>query len=187
MHLMQTDAAINPGNSGGGMFNGQGELTGIVVAKSSSEEIDNIGFVIPINNVLDILGDLKDYGYVRGRADTGMTFIDLSNQMYAWYYYSNNQAGVYISSVENGSNAYEAGFRAGDRVISVDGQTVSSSSDIEKVIAEKSAGDKVSFELERSGSKGTLELTLEEDIPDSVQNKKSDSDSSDYNPFGFFR
>lgn len=184
MHLMQTDAAINPGNSGGGMFNGQGELTGIVVAKSSSEKIDNIGFVIPINNVLDILGDLKDYGYVRGRADTGMSFIDLTNQMYAWYYYGNSEAGVYISSVDMGSNAYAAGFREGDRVISVDGQSISSSDDITSIIAEKSAGDTVSFELERSGSKGTLELTLEEAVPDSVQSKKSDS--NDTNPFGGF-
>lgn len=188
MHLMQTDAAINPGNSGGGMFNGQGELAGIVVAKSSSssESIDNIGFVIPINTVLNILGDLKDYGYVRGRASTGMSFIDLTNQMYAWYYYGNSSAGVYISSVDSGSNAYAAGFRQGDRVISVDGKEITSSTDIDTIIAEKSAGDTVTFELERSGSKGTLELTLEEYIPESVQSKSSAQNS---NPFsnGFNR
>lgn len=184
MHLMQTDAAINPGNSGGGMFNGQGELAGIVVAKSSSEEIDNIGFVIPINNVLDILGDLKDYGYVRGRADTGMSFIDLSNQMYAWYYYNGTEAGCYISSVDRSSNAYEAGFREGDRVISVDGQTVSSSDDIEQIISEKSAGDTVTFELDRSGSTGTLDLVLEEQVPDSVKSSGSDNSTTFGYPFG---
>ncbi|MBQ3330668.1 MAG: trypsin-like peptidase domain-containing protein [Ruminococcus sp.] len=184
MHLMQTDAAINPGNSGGGMFNGQGELAGIVVAKSSSEEIDNIGFVIPINNVLDILGDLKDYGYVRGRADTGMTFIDLSNQMYAYYYYGNNSAGVYISSVENGSNAAQAGFKQGDRVISVDGKEISEASEIESLISEKSAGDTVTFDLERGGSKGTLELTLQEDVPDAVNSGNSSSNSDNGNSFG---
>lgn len=187
MHLMQTDAAINPGNSGGGMFNGQGELTGIVVAKSSSEEIDNIGFVIPINNVLDILGDLKDYGYVRGRADTGMTFIDLTNQMYAWYYYRNSTAGVYISSVESGSTAASAGFRAGDRVISVDGQAVSSSDDIDAIISDKSVGDTVRFELDRSGSTGTLELTLQEEVPTGLQSSSNDySYDNGYDPFSFF-
>ena len=165
MHLLQTDAAVNPGNSGGGMFNGQGELTGIVVAKSSSEDIDNIGFVIPINDVLDILDDLKDYGYVRGRADTGMTFIDLTNQMYAWYYYRNTEAGVYVSSVESGSNAEQAGFRKGDRIVTMDGKEVSSSDDITAYMADKSVGDTVVFEVERSGSKGTLELTLEEYVP----------------------
>lgn len=182
MHLMQTDAAINPGNSGGGMFNGQGELAGIVVAKSSSEEIDNIGFVIPINNVLDILGDLKDYGYVRGRADTGMTFIDLTNQMYAYYYYGNTNTGVYISSVENGSNAAEAGFKQGDRVISVDGKAISEASEIETLISEKSAGDTVTFELDRGGSNGTLELKLDEKVPDSKVKNNSSSQSD--NSFG---
>ena len=187
MHLMQTDAAVNPGNSGGGMFNGQGELAGIVVAKSSSEEIDNIGFVIPINDVLDILGDLKDYGYVRGRADTGMTFIDLTNQMYAYYYYGNNSAGVYISSVESGSNADQAGFRQGDRVVSIDGKEITSSDQITEIISEKSAGDTVTFELNRSGSSGKLELTLEEDVPtvqSSNNNSKNNSDNSDDNGFG---
>ena len=192
MHLMQTDAAINPGNSGGGMFNGQGELAGIVVAKSSSssESIDNIGFVIPINSVLDILGDLKDYGYVRGRADTGMSFIDLSNQMYAWYYYGNSSAGVYISSVESGSNADKAGFREGDRVISVDGKEITSADDIDAAIKDKSVGDTVKFELERSGSKGTLELELEEYKPTSESSSKNNSSSDDgfgNNPFGFGR
>ena len=177
MHLLQTDAAVNPGNSGGGMFNGQGELAGIVVAKSSSEEIDNIGFVIPINNVLDILGDLKDYGYVRGRADTGMEFIDLTNQMYAWYYYGNNETGVYISSVDSGSNAEKAGFRKGDRVVSVDGKEITSVSELESIISEKSAGDKVSIVVSRSGSTGTLDLTLSEEIPEDVQKNSSTSKS----------
>ncbi|WP_407383685.1 trypsin-like peptidase domain-containing protein [Ruminococcus sp.] len=195
MHLMQTDAAINPGNSGGGMFNGQGELTGIVVAKSSSSSssggtIDNIGFVIPINSVLDILGDLKDSGYVRGRADTGMTFIDLTNQMYAYYYYGNNSAGVYISSVESGSNAEKAGFRQGDRVVSVDGKEIKSADEITEIISEKKAGDTVTFELNRGGSSGKLELTLEEDVPEAKTNTSSNNNSggngfSDNNdPFG---
>ena len=171
MPLMQTDAAINPGNSGGGMFNGQGELVGIVVAKSggtsSGSTIDNIGFVIPINNVLNILGDLKEYGYVRGKADTGMSFVDITNRMYAWYYYNSSSTGVFITSVERGSNAAEAGFSAGDRVISVDGQTVSSVSDLTAIISSHSVGDTLSFELERSGRTGTISLTLEEYVPSS--------------------
>ena len=184
MHLMQTDAAINPGNSGGGVFNGQGELIGIVVAKSGSSEIDNIGFVIPINDVLNILGDLKQYGYVRGRADTGMSFVDISNQMYAWYYYGSSSTGVFISSVDRGSNAAEAGFQSGDRVISVDGKKVSSASDITAIIAEHSSGDTITFELERNSRTGSIDLTLEEYVPGS---KSADTDSDSgfgRSPFG---
>ena len=183
MHLMQTDAAINPGNSGGGMFNGQGELVGIVVAKSggstsSGSTIDNIGFVIPINNVLNILGDLKQYGYVRGKADTGMSFVDITNQMYAWYYYNSSSTGVYISSVDRGSNAEQAGFSAGDRVISVDGKKVSSASDITSIIAEHSAGDTITFELERGNRTGSIVLTLEEYVPNTSSGNSS--------PFGSY-
>ncbi len=190
MTLLQTDAAINPGNSGGGMFNGQGELVGIVVAKSSSSSseatIDNIGFVIPINNVLDILSDLKEYGYVRGRAATGMTFVDLSNEMYSMYYYGNSTPGVYIYSVERSSNAYEAGFRAGDRVVSIDGEQVSSTSDISTIISKHSAGDSVTFELERQSSTGSISLELEEDVPQSDAVTDDDSFSSPFSRgFGF--
>ena len=169
MHLMQTDAAVNPGNSGGGMFNGQGELVGIVVAKSSgsstSGSIDNIGFVIPINSAMDILDDLKQYGYVRGRASTGMGFTESSGQMYAQYYYGMSDGGVYVGSIKSGSNAAKAGFSVGDRVISVDGTEVNSVSDLKKIISEHSVGDTVTFELERGGRTGTIELTLEEYVP----------------------
>lgn len=171
MHLIQTDAAVNPGNSGGGMFNGQGELIGIVVAKSSGDStgssIDNIGFVIPINNALDILGDLEEYGYVRGKAYTGMAYSESSGGMYSQYFgYGDSSEGtVTIASITPGSNAEKAGFSVGDRVISVNSTQISSLSDLKKVISEHSAGDTVSFEIERSGRTGTIELTLEEYIP----------------------
>lgn len=165
MHLMQTDAAVNPGNSGGGMFNGQGELAGIVVAKSADSTVDNIGFVIPINSALDILGDLKEFGYVRGKASTGMAFSEGGNQMYSQYFYNMSDGGVVVASIRSGSNAEKAGFNVGDRVISVDGTQVTSISDLKAIISEHSVGDTLSFELERSGRTGTIQLTLEEYVP----------------------
>lgn len=171
MNLMQTDAAINAGNSGGGMFNGQGELVGIVVAKNASGEVDNIGFVIPINAANSILEDLTEYGYVRGKADTGMTFVDLTNPLYTWYYYRTGTPGCYIASVDSGSNAEKAGFEEGDRVISIDGEEISESADIKSIISKKSTGDVIKIEIERSGKTGTLNLTLEEKIPESIKNR----------------
>lgn len=170
MNLMQTDAAINAGNSGGGMFNGQGQLVGVVVAKNYSGEVDNIGFVIPINAAKSILEDLNEYGYVRGKADTGMTFVDLTNPLYTWYYFRTGTPGCYINSVESGSNAEKAGFKKGDRIISVDGEEISSSSDIKSIISDKSVGDEIKIEIDRNGQTGTLNLTLEEKIPDSARN-----------------
>ena len=165
MHLMQTDAAVNPGNSGGGMFNGQGELTGIVVAKSAESTVDNIGFVIPINSALDILGDLKQYGYVRGKASTGMAFSEGSDQMYSQYLYNTSTGGVVVASIRSGSNAEKAGFNVGDRVVSVDDTEVTSIADLKAIISEHSVGDTLSFTLMRNGRTGTLPLTLEEYVP----------------------
>ena len=164
MHLMQTDAAVNPGNSGGGMFNGQGELAGIVVAKTSDSTIDNIGFVIPINNALDILGDLKQYGYVRGKASTGMAFSE-GDPMFAQYYFNMSDGGLYVASIKSGSNAEKAGFQVGDRVIAVDNTEVTSVSDLKAILSEHAVGDTLSFELERDGRTGTIDLTLEEYSP----------------------
>ena len=73
--------------------------------------------------------------------------------------------GVYVASVKSGSNAEKAGFNAGDRVISVDGTEVKSISDLKSIISGHSVGDTLSFELERNGSTGTLQLTLEEYAP----------------------
>ena len=177
MHLMQTDAAINPGNSGGGTFNGQGKLIGIVVAKSSNSSsgatIDNIGFVIPINSVESILGDLEESGYVKGRPDSGMEFVD---------YYSD----VYISSVRNGSNAASAGFREGDRVISVDSEQISSASDVESIINSHAAGDTIDFVLARNTGEITLSLTLEEKTQEDTPSQPESGGGYFPNPFGFW-
>lgn len=72
MNLLQTDAAVNPGNSGGGLFNINGELIGIVNAKIADEDIEGIGFAIPYTDAFKVYNDLKDYGYVKGRATIGI-------------------------------------------------------------------------------------------------------------------
>ncbi|MBE6824796.1 MAG: PDZ domain-containing protein [Ruminococcaceae bacterium] len=182
MNLLQTDTAINPGNSGGGLFDGQGALVGVVVAKSSGEEIEGLGFAIPINDVIDILDDLKEYGYVRGRVSVGMELIDLTNSMYSMYYYGNAQEGCYVYSVSFDSAAYKAGIQQGDRIVSVDSKEITSSSDVEEALDEKKVSDKVKFELERGGRTATVELTLEEYIPQEDMKAQQNNDDI-FNPF----
>ena len=99
-----------------------------------------------------------------------MTFVDLTNPLYTWYYFRTGTPGCYINSVESGSNAEKAGFKKGDRIISVDGEEISSSSDIKSIISDKSVGDEIKIEIDRNGQTGTLNLTLEEKIPDSARN-----------------
>lgn len=170
MHLMQTNAAINPGNSGGGLFNANGELIGIICAKASSSttEVEGLGFAIPINRVLDILNDLKQYGYVQGRIDLGMTLTDVTSN-------TGYEPGVYVKSVNNGSNAQKAGFQSGDLITKVNGTKVTSVSDINAIIDNLNVGDNVKFSVTRGTQTGDLTLTLEEYNP----NKNSLVNNSD--------
>ena len=161
MDLLQTNAAINPGNSGGGLFNGQGQLIGIVVAKSSGSEIEGLGFAIPINDVKTVVQDLKNYGYVKGRIDTGMNFIDISNAQMAWMYNVSN-TGVYVLQVNDGSKAAAAGFQVGDRVIAVDDTSITSLSQLNSLLDSYEVGDTVTFTLARGNQQGTLQLQLTE-------------------------
>ena len=67
MTLMQVNASVNPGNSGGGLFNADGELVGIVNSKASGENVEGIGFAIPMDTAKSVITDLMDHGFVTGR------------------------------------------------------------------------------------------------------------------------
>lgn len=164
MTLLQTNAQVNPGNSGGGLFNANGELVGIVNAKQSATEVEGIAFAIPINNVLDILSDLKEYGYVTGKVDLGIDFTDITSDETA-FYYGVNQTGCYVLSVDSGSNAEKAGVTRGDLITKVNDTDVSSSSDITTALEKAEVGDTVTFTVSRRGTSKTISFVLEEYIP----------------------
>jgi serine protease Do len=155
MTLLQTDAAINPGNSGGGLFNIKGELVGIVNAKSSGVDIEGLGFAIPIDIVVYIIGQIKEYGFARGRIDTGFVLIDIQDIMTAWAYRV-NQTGLYISASVDGQ------FLSGDRITAVNAHTVNNLTDFTKAIDSFSVGDVVDITISRDGRSLTLPLTLKE-------------------------
>ena len=179
MTLLQTNAQISPGNSGGGLFNANGELIGIVNAKDSATEVEGIAFAIPINNVLDIIDDLKSYGYVTGKIDLGMQITDITSKDTA-FYYGVNQTGCYVLSVTRGSNAEKAGFTTGDLITKVNGTSVSSSADVEKALEKSKVGDNVKFTVYRNGTTKDLTLTLAEYVPNGkTQNQLSTTPAND--------
>ena len=164
MTLLQTNAQVNPGNSGGGLFNANGELVGIVNAKQSATEVEGIAFAIPINNVLDILSDLKEYGYVAGKVDLGIEFTDITSDETA-FYYGVNRIGCYVLSVSSGSNAEKAGITRGDLVTKVNDTDVSTSADITSALEKAEVGDTVTFTVNRRGTSKTISFVLEEYVP----------------------
>ena len=182
MNLLQTNAEISPGNSGGGLFNGNGELIGIVNAKSSSESAEGIGFAIPINDVQDVLSDLKQYGYVKGQIDLGMSLSDINSTAQLWMYGA-SQTGVYVTSVNSGSNAAKAGFQTGDIITKVGDTEVKSTTELNAAIKKLKVGDKVTFGVTRGTRTGTITMTLQEYTRDSATSENRDSFQSDDDDF----
>lgn len=161
MNLLQTNAAVNPGNSGGGLFNGKGELVGIVVAKSAGEDIEGIGFAIPINDIKETVSEIKTYGYIRGRVLLGVNLLEIDN---AWdaMMYRLDSLGVYVKSVEDDSDAQKAGIKAGDKITSINGKEVTTADDVKKEISSKSPGDKVTLGIYRNGREYNINIVLSE-------------------------
>lgn len=161
MTLLQTNAAINPGNSGGGLFNENGELIGIVNAKSTGEAVEGLGFAIPSNIAKTIIEDLMSDGYVSNRPYLGVSLQDQTNQ----YGFNKSSTSVYIASVVANSAASKAGLTSGDQIVSVDGQEVSSASEVKTIINQHSANDTIEITIIRNNQQKTVQVTLGEQTP----------------------
>ena len=165
MTLLQTNADVNPGNSGGGLFNMDGELIGIVNAKSSAgtgeTAIEGIGFAIPVDTVKEVAAAIMEGGYVRGRVVMGIQVIEVTTQQAATQY-GVSRLGVYIVAVDEGLGAEAAGILAGDYIVSVEGQLVETSSDITSLLNDYNVGDTIEVQIIREGSLLTFEVELSE-------------------------
>lgn len=176
MELLQTDAPINPGNSGGGLFDGDGNLVGIVVAKSvqtsDGTNVESIGFAIPIDNVKSILGDLKDKGYVSGRAALGLTSVNVLTDSAARRY-GVEQKGVYVYSLVEGGAAEKAGIVVGDLIKKFDGTEITGNDQLSALVLQKKAGDKVDVVVYRDGEEKTISVTLDERNSNNTNNSRN--------------
>ena len=161
MTLLQTSAAINPGNSGGGLFDDKGNLIGIVNAKSSGSDIEGLGFAIPANTVKKTIGDLMEYGYVKGRANLGLTYVTINSLAAAWLY-GYDDYGVFISNVDMQSDAYAAGLQVGDMIVSINGAQIDSEEDIQAQTKNLKVGDTVNIVIRRRGKDYKVDITLTE-------------------------
>ncbi len=158
-NLLQTNAEINPGNSGGGLFNMEGELIGIVNAKSSNEEVEGLGFAIPIDEAIKVATQLIESGYVKGRVQLGFKLIEINesnaNQiisqylMYSRYF---TDYGIYIMESESSD------FKLGDRIVALDKIKPKSISDLKSMLTEYEVGETVTVTVSRLNSKGQDEI-----------------------------
>ena len=186
MNLMQTDCAINSGNSGGALFNMYGEVIGITNAKysssssSSEASIDNIGFAIPINQVRSIVESIIQNGYIV-KPYIGVSVSDVSSESQS---YGLPQGAAVRSVVEN-SPAAEAGLQENDIITAANGEAITGSNDLVKLVKAASAGDTLELTVYRQGQTLTVTLTVGEQKQDALPAQTTDNTQSDsQNPYG---
>ena len=186
MNLMQTDCAINSGNSGGALFNMYGEVIGITNAKysssssSSEASIDNIGFAIPINQVRSIVESIIQNGYII-KPYIGVSVSDVSSESQS---YGLPQGAAVRSVVEN-SPAAEAGLQENDIITAANGDAITGSNDLVKLVKAASAGDTLELTIYRQGQTLTVTLTVGEQKQDALPAQTTDNTQSDsQNPYG---
>ena len=165
MSLLQTNAAVNPGNSGGGLFNERGELIGIVNAKSDGSDVEGLGFAIPINTAMEVAESLMTTGYVTGRPAMGVSVLAVTDMQTAMQY-GVSQMGVYIVQVNEGGAADKAGLEAGDLLVSIDGNAISTTSDVTSILDEHAVGDTIEVQVVRGKQMVEVSLTLQESQPE---------------------
>lgn len=160
MTLIQTDAAINPGNSGGALINAYGEVIGINNMKYASEEVEGIGFAIPIDTAKTIINDLMESGYVKGRPYIGITVQEVTT---ALAFRNNLPVGLYVSSVTEMGPADRAGIQRGDVITAVNGKKVETANELNEIKNNSKVGDVLTFTVQRDGQKTDVAVTLQED------------------------
>ncbi|MBR2781898.1 MAG: trypsin-like peptidase domain-containing protein [Oscillospiraceae bacterium] len=177
INMLQTDCAINPGNSGGPLFDLNGNVIGITTAKYSSSQLEGLCFAIPINDVMPIISDLMQYGYVKGKPFIGIQPVTIYDT-YANYY--NLPTGVYVYSVYPDTAAERAGMKQADIIIKMGDQEISSYSDLVAALRTYKAGDTTSVTVWRSGEEVSLLITFDEKQPEaeSTQDQQKDAEKT---------
>ena len=174
MNLLQTDCAINSGNSGGALFNLYGEVIGVTNAKygtssSSSASIDNIGFAIPINSIMNIVESIIEKGYI-SKPYIGISVLDVSAETQQY----GIPAGAAVQSVTENGPAAQAGLQRGDVITAVDGKAMTSTELVSYIVASE-IGQQIVFSIYRQGETLEVIVNVGEQIQSALEQKKQQS------------
>ena len=163
MTLIQTTAALNEGNSGGPLINCYGQVIGINTMKigdsMSSAGVEGLGFAIPSATVSQIANQLIGQGYVSGRPDLGMAGEEVSMMRQL---YGRLPSGLYLTEVDEDSDAYAKGIREDDVLMSINGIRISNYEEYESQVFACQVGDTVTVVIYRDGRQYEVQLTVGE-------------------------
>jgi putative serine protease PepD len=147
--VIQTDAPINPGNSGGPLLDAAGRVIGVnsqIATGGASQGNVGIGFAVPANTVRDVIPRLERGETIR-RAYIGVSTAE-------------GNGGAVVREATAGGPAARAGLRAGDVIVSVDGERIGDPDDVAAAIRDRRPGESVDVEVRRDGELRTLQIEL---------------------------
>jgi S1-C subfamily serine protease len=157
--LLQTDAAINSGNSGGPLLNFAGEVVG--VNTTVMESAHGIGFVIPIDSVRPVYGEILG-GRRIIRASLGLVAVSLTPQLA----FANDypvERGALVVKVAAGTPAEAAGLRPEDVIVAVGDDDVNDLHHYHAALFKRKPGDRVPLTIWRAGKTLRVVSTLAEE------------------------
>jgi serine protease Do len=173
--FIQTDAAVNPGNSGGALVNVNGDLIGINTAIASrTGEYAGYSFAIPATIARKVVDDIKKYGEVQ-RAFLGVQMRSVNDSI-AKAKKIDKISGAFIVSTEEDGGARKAGLREGDIIVSINGNNVNTSSELQEQISKYSPGNEVTVGYLRNGELKEVKVVLRTRKGDTSIVKTSTSD-----------
>lgn len=162
MTLLQTDAAINPGNSGGALLNIKGEVIGINSVKFASQEVEGMGYAIPISDAVPLINELMNREVVAAN-EQGFLGIDISTAQEVTEAYAqrfNMPIGIYVNDVVDDSPAAKAGLMQGDIITGLDGIKIETIDDLKNALQYKKAGQDVKLTVQVIDGGAYVEKTL---------------------------
>lgn len=164
--VLQTDTAINPGNSGGALVNTDGEVVGINSMKVAQQQVEGMGFAIPIDSAVPIIEQLESDGEI-SRPFLGVSTAPME-QVPMQYQEKIDvpddvDGGMVVADVESGSPAEKADMQQFDVITEIDGEKVESTADLRNYLYDETEiGDKATVTYYRDGEQQEAELKLEE-------------------------
>ena len=167
MDVIQTNAAINPGNSGGPLVNINGEVVGINTLKLVEDEIEGMGFAIPIEMATSVLGRLEKNEKIE-RPLLGISMVDATNSYGLLhnkiYLEKNYTKGIVVVEVEKNSTAAKAGLQTKDVILKINDSDIEDTVHFKYILYKYSIGDTIEIEFERNGKIEKTSLLLENAI-----------------------
>lgn len=166
MNVMQTDAAINPGNSGGPLCNTNGDVIGVNTLKISVDNIEGIGFAVPIEDAM-VYADKIVKGEEIKRAYLGISMADMSTHPYNLKKYgvtidSSIKTGIIVVGCEEGTPAYDGGIRKNDVIVMIQDYEVNNIAELRYYLYKHNPGEKVQLKLKRGKEDILVDIILGE-------------------------